>query len=351
MRPLVSILMPCYNAEKFLRYSLESILNQDYNNLEIICIDDGSTDGTYDLLKDYSSADTRIVIIKNEKNVGLISSLNHALTFVNGEFFARMDADDYCLPERITKQVHYLTNNPQFDLVATGYHYFIHDNKKLEYVPPIATLPGALKFISLFSTPLNHASSLGRRELITSGIFKYDKDYPHSEDYELFSRLAWQGIQMANISDPLYWVRLNPESVSVIYNDVQIRSHLKITKRNLLNLKKTGLDLSDSFLKIITNRINCKVSAKELATALHFLNDCLQHFIRENTVTELELREIKSYFRLHWLNILIQSNKTGFIYNRGAHVPFLMRSLSFVKSSHLGHIFYKAYNFLRYRLF
>src|SRR4051812_6290358 len=105
MRPLVSIVYPCYNAEKYLSYSLESILNQDYSNLEIICVNDGSTDSTLTMLEDYKSADTRIIIINNPSNLGLIESLNIGLQKANGAFFARMDADDYCPVDRITMQM------------------------------------------------------------------------------------------------------------------------------------------------------------------------------------------------------------------------------------------------------
>jgi hypothetical protein len=261
-----------------------------------------------------------------------------------------MDADDYCPPNRIALQMEFIETHPEYDLVSGGYHYFIHNEKPLEYVPPVATLPDALRFISLFSTPLTHAAVLGKSSILKQDYF-YDKAYPHSEDYELFSRLALAKIPMANLDCALYWVRLNPESVSVVHNDQQVNSHLKITARNIELSYHDGVSFSSSVLKIISNRINAAISEDELKDAMRLLDHYYQRQIQDHSFSKDELKEIKHYFYLHKVNILIQSNKIGFRQFGLKHLPFLASSILFLRIEYLRPIFRKLIIYLKYRSF
>lgn len=349
MRPLVSILLPCFNAEKYLSYALESILNQDYNNLQIICVNDGSSDNTLSILKDYSLADTRIEILNHSINQGLIASLNSAIRLVRGEFFARMDADDYCPPDRIAVQVDFMEKHPEFDLVSGGYRYFISNNKPLEYIPPVATLPAALKFISLFSTPLTHAAILGKSSILKTD-YSYDKNYPHSEDYELFSKLALNGVPMANLERTLYWVRLNPESVSVIHNETQIDSHLRITTRNIDMCYGDRIVFSPNVLKVISNRINLQVSIIEVRDSLRLLDHYYNRQNNSRLFSKAESLEIRDYYNLHKVNIIIQSNKTNFKIQGLKNLPFFFKSLFLLKWLYAWAICRKFIIYIKYRL-
>lgn len=349
MRPLVSILFPCYNAEKFLYVALESILAQDYSNLQVICVDDGSSDSTAQILEEFKLADTRIEIITLEKNGGLINCLNTAIKHVKGEFFARMDADDYCPPYRISEQVEFLESNPKFELVSGGYHYFSESGKTLEYVEPVATLPEALQFISLFSTPLTHAAVMGRKHLLKKQYY-YDKAYPHSEDYELFSRLALQKIAMANLPRTLYWVRLNSGSVSVVYNTTQILSHLHITERNINACFNDKVNMSDNVLKLISNRIDTVVSIVELQDALRLIDHYFNRRKYDCNYSVRVLSEIERYLRLHKTNIIIQSNKYGFKLRGYKNLGFFLSSCLLLKPSFFMVLAKKVLVYLKYRL-
>src|SRR4051812_19701656 len=101
--PLVSVIMPCYNTEKYFVEAIESIINQTYKNLEIVLINDGSTDSTTELLNQYSEKDKRIKIILNPVNLGLIASLNKGVAAATGDYIARMDADDISVLDRVEK--------------------------------------------------------------------------------------------------------------------------------------------------------------------------------------------------------------------------------------------------------
>jgi glycosyltransferase involved in cell wall biosynthesis len=324
MQPLVSILLPCYNAEKYLKYSLDSILNQDYKNLEILCINDGSSDSTLEILNFYKSKDERISIVNNEENIGLIRSLNKVLKLVKGDYFARMDADDYSTPDRISKQVNFIDSQPDIDLVSSAYNYFFVDGQKKQYIPPIAFKPNSLKFLSLFCTPLTHASILGKSSLIRSGLFAYDHDYPYAEDFELFSRLSWNGVKISTMGESLYWVRLHSESVSVKHNSIQFQTNLSIIERNIFNYVKVYVVLDDALKGLLACRINSIISFEQIIIAFSIFDKCMDK-VKGDLKAE-EMQEIKGYLLSHKLNILIQVNKKRFKVLRFRNIPFFIKS-------------------------
>lgn len=120
MYPLVSVGIPFFNAEKYIVYSIISVIKQTYENWELILLDDGSTDNSLEIALDFEKKDKRIRVISNGKNLGLPTRLNEISKLASGKFYARMDADDIMHPERLETQVNYLNQNPNVDLLATG---------------------------------------------------------------------------------------------------------------------------------------------------------------------------------------------------------------------------------------
>src|SRR3990167_5980152 len=125
-KPLVSVIIPAYNAWRYLRPSVESILNQSYSNLEVLLVDDGSTDNSIDTLSDIK--DPRLQIIQ-QKNSGKSSALNHALELISGEFFAIQDADDLSYPTRIEYLVEGMHNNSDLGMIFSGYDLIINSKR------------------------------------------------------------------------------------------------------------------------------------------------------------------------------------------------------------------------------
>lgn len=113
--PLVSVILPAFNAEMFLRESISSILNQSLKNIELVIINDGSTDSTEDIIKSFS--DNRIVYLKNTINLGIIKTLNKGIDNAKGKYIARMDADDISMPNRLKRQIEVLENDESIDIV------------------------------------------------------------------------------------------------------------------------------------------------------------------------------------------------------------------------------------------
>src|SRR5688500_3733490 len=114
----VSVIMPVYNGERFLRDAVDSILRQTYRNFELIVVDDGSTDGTSQVLDRYQDQDRRVRVHRHERNGGIVAARNQGCRLAQGRFIAVMDADDISIPERLARQIAFLEANP--DIVAVG---------------------------------------------------------------------------------------------------------------------------------------------------------------------------------------------------------------------------------------
>ena len=112
-KPRVSVLMPVYNGERFLKVSIDSILSQTFRDFEFIIADDGSTDGSQKIIEDYKQKDTRIIALRNKHNIGTSRTLNKGLSIAKGKYIVRMDADDWSYPDRIERQCDYMQKHPK----------------------------------------------------------------------------------------------------------------------------------------------------------------------------------------------------------------------------------------------
>lgn len=180
---LVSVVLPAYNAELYLKEALDSILQQTFTNFELIILNDGSTDSTEDIILSYE--DSRIVYVKNQENLGLIGTLNKGISLAKGKYIARMDADDIALPKRLSKQISFLEANTQYGVV--GAFAQIIDSKEI-YKVPITN--EAIKAFLYIDSPFIHPSVVIRKDLLSSNL--YDHQYHRIEDYELWVRLSAQ---------------------------------------------------------------------------------------------------------------------------------------------------------------
>ena len=134
--PKVSVVMSVYNGERHLREAVDSILNQTFGDLEFIIVDDGSRDRTWEILQSYD--DSRIVLLRNEQNIGLTKSLNRGLAATRGEYVARMDADDVSLPQRLERQVGFLDQHPEIGLVGCAFLQINEGGQEFEiFHPPL----------------------------------------------------------------------------------------------------------------------------------------------------------------------------------------------------------------------
>lgn len=199
----VSVLMGVYNNEQTVGKSIESILNQTFTDWEMIICDDGSSDNSYNVVLEYCKRDSRIKLIKNEKNQGLSYTLNKCLENATGEYSARMDGDDLCDETRFQKQVDFLDSHPEFGFVSTTMKRF--DEKGVYDIPEtrenyVPTLKDYIK-----GSPFCHAPVMIRTSayLQVNG-YRVRDEVLGVEDYDLWFRLYAKGIKGCIIREPLY---------------------------------------------------------------------------------------------------------------------------------------------------
>jgi len=228
-KPLISVIFSVYNGAPYLKEAINSILDQTFTDFEFIIVDDGSIDETSKILDSFT--DSRIVRLKNEKNLGLVQSLNKALNLAKGEFIARMDADDISLPERFAKQVAYFKKHPQISVLGTAISQVDKRGRHISVlVPPI--YHKLILWQMFFSCPIFHATVMMRRKaLVTFGY--YDVNFAHVEDIELWSRLLFNGIKFANLLEALYIRRLHSRSIISTQSAIQYQRGIIIRQRLL----------------------------------------------------------------------------------------------------------------------
>jgi glycosyltransferase involved in cell wall biosynthesis len=311
VHPLVSVLMPCYNAEAFLIEAMDSVLSQTYSNIEVIVVDDGSSDQTIDIIKDYAVKDKRVKPYFNERNLGLIKTLNKGLELSLGKYVARMDSDDISLSNRIEKLVSILEQDSSLDLAAGGCYSLSESGRKMSRVYPKACTALGLKFVSFFSTPVLHPCVVFRKSLMD--FERFDEEYLHSEDYEIFSRLLLKGHRFVNVEEPLYMLRKNYQSVSHKFETIQISTHNRISFRNINDYFSKQYDYFVQ--RVMTNRINFNVPPALLHQSVSNLFQLRDEFVRRENPSVEELEDIDGFLNEQLIDIHLQSlkNSDGFL--------------------------------------
>ena len=223
--PLVSIVMAVHNGKKYLAESIDSILSQTFRDLEFIIVDDGSSDGSAEILNGYASMDERIHLIKQERQ-GLTNSLNTGIRLSQGEFIARMDADDVSAPMRLQAQVDYLSNHP--DVVCVGAQALKIDEDGDPVEPwnvPLEHNEIVHELLRGHGGQIIHPLFLMRREALMK-VGGYNASYLLAQDYDLLLRLAGIG-SLANLPDVLLGYRIHSFSATFIKRKEQINYVIK----------------------------------------------------------------------------------------------------------------------------
>jgi len=243
---LVSVLIPVYNPGRYLRAAIHSVLQQTYKNIEIVIIDDGSTDNSLSFLKRIEESDDRVRLFARE-NRGLVTTLNEGVGLCKGAYIARMDADDICSKFRIEKQIHYALQT-NADICGTSILIF----KKFKFINRRQRYPSTSinSVIALcFGTCFAHPSVIYKKNIFER--ISYPEDSPHSEDYALWSRCADMGLKMMNLDTPLVYYRLHPYQVSSKNKFVQRTASDKLRLLGFARIINRS-DLHGSMLKNVT---------------------------------------------------------------------------------------------------
>lgn len=271
--PTITVIMPVYNSEHYIREAIESILNQTFTDFQFLIIDDASTDQTISIINSYK--DPRIDLIEKPKNTGYTKSLNLGLKKARGKYIARMDSDDISLPERFEKQVAFLEANLEYALCGTSYS--ILGNDRLIAVPNSYE---EIKINLLWGNCIAHPTVMLRNEVLKKYGLEYNPKMEPSEDYDLWVKLLPKG-KLHNLKEELLLYRMHNSSVSRQRASEQENTAIKVK------------------LKLIQN-LDIIIEPEEL--------NLLKRIFRKNETIDLD--DIKFFKKLQ--NKLTTSNKSRF---------------------------------------
>lgn len=239
--------MGIYNCESTLEQAVNAIKNQTYSNWQLLMCDDGSTDQTYQLAQKLARQDERIIVIKNEKNSGLNKTLNRCLDMADGEFIARMDGDDDCLPERFYEQITFLEEHEEYDIVSSPMILFDESGEWGE--THAIELPTAKDVVC--GSPICHAPVMMRKKCIDY-VHGYteDKRMLRVEDVNLWIKLYAAGYKCYNLQKPLYKMRNDKNAL----NRRKYKYRINSTYVRLRGCKDLGLGI-DCYIKAFSPMI------------------------------------------------------------------------------------------------
>ena len=299
--PKISVIMPVYNGDKYLKEAVDSILNQTFSDFEFIIIDDGSTDNTEQIIKSYD--DKRILYIKNEQNLGVAESLNKGLDMAKGEYIARMDADDISLPERFEKQLQYMERHKNIAVCGSSIECFgAVKNKR-------STAPCGKKKIRLsllIKSGVFHPTVIMRRSIIEKEHYRYNAYYDKVEDFELWTRVAVK-YRINNIKEVLLRYRIHSNQVTRNYTEEHKNCLLKVRQKFLHTL---GAELTDDEIRALNDcfieEINYDEQTESLISALKKIID----------VNRKSKFFDESLLRKHFSKIVLRSARMQNIYSK-----------------------------------
>lgn len=224
---LISVLMSVHDGEAWVGEAVRSVLGQTLGDLELVVVDDGSTDRTAEILDGYRDPRLRVL---HQPRAGLTRSLNGALRLAAAPLLARLDADDVALPDRLARQAEFLATHPEVGLLGTGCHEIAPSGQIVRTLTPPRD-DAAVRRALIRKNPFVHSSVVFRRAVLeTTG--GYDEALPVAQDYDLWLRMS-RVTRMANLPEPLVLRRLTPGQVSRARDTERLRAEVRVKLRAL----------------------------------------------------------------------------------------------------------------------
>lgn len=271
-QPLVSVLMTVFNSEQFIREAIDSLLQQTYENIEIIIVNDGSTDTTCEIIESYK--DNRIVYKDNGKNIGIVKSRNLAIETAKGKYLATLDSDDISMPDRIREQVEFMEAHADFGMCGTYYHIIDGEGKTLTDVRfPDNDIDVKTHFIA--GNCFCHSSVMVRSG-ITDAMF-FSEAFPMAEDFELWYRIS-KKTKVRNIPSFLTKYRMHGSNISMNKKKAMY-GYIKTISRQMF--EDIGLTFTERELALHTELVGYNDKFFEDKTALKELSHWIVKLISQ----------------------------------------------------------------------
>ena len=216
--PLLSVVMSTYNRENLLKDSVDSVLDQSFEDFEFIIVDDCSTDSTFELLSSYN--DKRIRLYKNSQNKGCTFNYHISHNLAKGKYIAHIDDDDICMPNRFEKQMKYLEQNPNISLLGTYIETF-GENARPSWV--FYTEPEKIDFLINFYNPICHSSIVYNKSFADKNFINYDLNCKCAQDYDFYKQFILKGGEIANLDEVLVKYRMHQVRLTDVFDTQQVQ--------------------------------------------------------------------------------------------------------------------------------
>lgn len=273
--PRISVVMPVFNCEKYLDEAISSMLNQTFGDFELIVVNDGSADGTDEVVRKYLG-DERLVYKLNESNGGIVDALNLGLELAKADIVARMDGDDIAVPERLEIQYQFLEKNPDIVLVGS-YIELIDDEGNYLSRKEFRTGPENIRKIFFYYGPHWHPTVMFRKDIVSS-VGRYRKEYELIEDVDLYFRLIFAGFRTDNIPMYLLKYRIHSESSDKRFKEKGVLSlRLKREMIKEFNVRLGAVDHLSMYVHYFLDRCLSARSKHQVETLVKAIIDSKQN--------------------------------------------------------------------------
>lgn len=334
----ITVVIPMYNAARYIRDAIDSILNQTYSDFILLIIDDGSTDESVDIVNAYD--DSRIRLVRNEQNKGLIYTLNRAFSLVTTKYLIRQDADDLSDKSRVQKLYSFMERHLEVVICSSWFSYFGAMNRTIEQ----AIEDADIKIKALSRCPLTHGAAIFRVKQFLENDLAYDFQFKHAEDYEMLTR-ACTRVNMYNIPEVLYFYRTHEDQICTRYSNEQLAQddviRLKYLKETL-HIELTDRRATEIHFKLIQPLIS-RTMNEELAALFEWRDElirknnevCFFDSKKFKEFIESNLRMVVSIRRKYAPSLIVDLNKIrvkyGFTLGWRRTLIFIIRCLTFTE--------------------
>lgn len=316
--PLVSVVLPCYNAENYVAAAVNSMIDQTYRELEIIIIDDCSTDGSPEILRSLAAKDNRIKLLRNDTNLKLVATLNKGISVAAGKYILRMDADDISYPDRVEKQVCFMEKHPDIGISGTAILQF--EEGKNDTVMVLPSEDAVLKAKIFTSTIFFHPTVIIRSDILKTNHLEYNSNYHRAEDWGLWMEMV-NKTRVGNIQEPLLRYRIVPGSETRIAAADSVKRSAIFCMLLKRKFEIDHLSLSDDEVELYTYFVSRQFISLMPDNAIKLVVRIFDKIIdqaKDLNFNPVTVRYMKLYFSLRLMVTLIHGRKNTFFTDMAA---------------------------------
>lgn len=289
MNPMVSVILPVYNSEKYIDKTIKSVLNQSYENFELLIINDFPTDNTMSIID--SIYDERIHIIYNGENKGIAYSRNKGIECSKGKYVALMDHDDIALRNRFEKQVAFLEENPDVDVVGGRIRLIDQNDKFISAVWDVNRNPQVLKALLLMINPYSNSEVTFRRDFVIRHNIKYDDNMLGLEDFKFWIQCSKFG-KLSNVNDLVQYRRIMKSSETGRIVEEKLKERLRLYgELQKYSLMLSGISLSTENMEILQKVVSDGCGACESGWEFKKFYDCLGEIVGQASRLQVDFLE------------------------------------------------------------